>query len=61
MVVNRVSPTPMPRDPSAPRVVPEELSARVEAILAEPAATLREEAQLLGRAHAVLNDALRND
>ncbi|SDS10076.1 hypothetical protein [Corynebacterium timonense] len=50
---------PVPRDPRRPRVDGAELSRAVDEILAEPATTLREEAEHLRRAHALLNDALQ--
>ncbi|WJY67993.1 hypothetical protein [Corynebacterium auris] len=50
---------PIPRDPRRPRIDGAELSRRVDDILAEPVSSLREEAERLGRAHALLNDALQ--
>ena len=53
-------PVPVPHDPRAPRVSPEELSRRVEEALGAEAATLREELEQLNRAHDLLNDALQD-
>lgn len=53
-------PAPVPHDPRAPRVSPEELSRRVEEALGAEASTLREELEQLNRAHDLLNDALQD-
>ncbi|WP_181896860.1 hypothetical protein [Corynebacterium senegalense] len=51
---------PVPHDPRAPRVSPEELSRRVEETLGTEEPTLREELEQLNRAHDLLNDALQD-
>lgn len=50
---------PKPRDPRQLTVTAEEITSQVDTILAEDAATLQEEVDLLTRAHAVLNEALQ--
>lgn len=54
----RVSPAPIPRDPRAAKMSADEVSQRVEAILAEPTEGLAAEVDALARAHAVLHEAL---
>lgn len=49
---------PVPRDPRKPKTTPEQVDARVAEILSEPTADLKEEADMLARAHAVVHDAL---
>ena len=56
-----MAPTPIPRDPRAVRITAEEVSDRIAAILAEPAADLAAEADALARAHAVLREALNDN
>lgn len=53
-----MSPAPIPRDPRAAKVSAEEVTQRVEAILAEPTDDLVSEVDALTRAHAVLHEAL---
>lgn len=53
-----MAPAPIPRDPRAPKVSAEEVTRRVEDILAEPTDDLAAEVDALTRAHAVLNEAL---
>ncbi|MCG7289158.1 MULTISPECIES: hypothetical protein [unclassified Corynebacterium] len=53
-----MSPAPIPRDPRAPKVSAEEVTERVESILAEPTEGLAAEVDALTRAHAVLHEAL---
>ena len=43
MVVTKMSPAPIPRDPRAPKVSADEVTERVESILAEPTDGLAEE------------------
>lgn len=56
--MTKMSPAPIPRDPRAPKVSAEEVTERVESILAEPTDGLAEEVDALTRAHAVLHEAL---
>lgn len=56
-----LAPTPIPRGPRAVRTTAEEVSDRIAAILAEPAADLAAEADALARAHAVLREALNDN
>ena len=53
-----MSPAPIPCDPRAPKVSAEEVTERVESILAEPTDGLAAEVDALTRAHAVLHEAL---
>lgn len=53
--------TPKPRDPNQPSISPEELSARIDAILAEPADDPISEAEQLEAAHRVLSETLHNN
>lgn len=53
-----MSPAPIPRDPRAPKVSADEVTERVETILAEPTDSLADEVDALTRAHAVLHEAL---
>ncbi|MHA2788905.1 hypothetical protein ACXZ66_07150 [Corynebacterium sp. S7] len=50
---------PKPQDPRATGISPEELTAEFEEILAQSTHSLADEAQVLGQAHALLNDALQ--
>lgn len=50
---------PLPRDPRRPSTTPEEVTAAVEAILSEPADTLKDEAEQLARAHDIVHRALQ--
>lgn len=59
--MSSLAPTPIPRDPRAVRTTAEEVSDRIGAILAEPAADLAAEADALARAHAVLREALNDN
>ena len=52
---------PKPHDPRTTQHSPQEVRERVEAILAEPADSLLDEASQLARAHDVLSDALREN
>lgn len=56
--MTRMAAAPIPRDPRAPKVSAEEVTRRVEEILAEPAEDLAAEVDVLTRAHTVLNEAL---
>lgn len=56
--MTKMSPAPIPRDPRAPKVSADEVTERVESILAEPTDGLAEEVDALTRAHAVLHEAL---
>ena len=56
-----LAPMPIPRDPRAVRITAEEVTDRISAILAEPAADLVAEADALARAHAVLREALNDN
>ena len=58
MVVTLMSPAPIPRDPRAPKVSADEVTQRVESILAVPTDGLAAEVDALTRAHAVLHEAL---
>jgi len=58
VVVTKMNPAPIPRDPRAPKVSADEVTERVESILAEPTDGLAEEVDALTRAHAVLHEAL---
>ncbi|OFT58389.1 hypothetical protein HMPREF3151_04150 [Corynebacterium sp. HMSC05H05] len=61
MVVTKMSPAPIPRDPRAPKVSADEVTERVETILAEPTDGLADEVDALTRAHAVLHEALSDN
>lgn len=61
MVVMRVAPAPIPRDPRAAKISADEVSRRVEAILAEPVEDLAAEVDALARAHSVLREALTDN
>lgn len=52
---------PKPHDPRTTQHSPQEVRERVEAILAEPADSLLDEASQLACAHDVLSDALREN
>ena len=56
-----MSPAPIPRDPRAPQVSAEEVTQRVESILAEATDGLAAEVDALTRAHAVLHEALSDN
>lgn len=56
--MTKMSPAPIPRDPRAPKVSADEVTERVETILAEPTDGLADEVDALTRAHAVLHEAL---
>ena len=56
--MTKMNPAPIPRDPRAPKVSADEVTERVESILAEPTDGLAEEVDALTRAHAVLHEAL---
>ena len=59
--MTKMSPAPIPRDPRAPKVSADEVTERVESILAEPTDGLAEEVDALTRAHAVLHEALSDN
>lgn len=61
MVVTLMSPAPIPRDPRATKVSAEEVTQRVESILAEATDGLAAEVDALTRAHAVLHEALSDN
>ncbi|MBI9000360.1 hypothetical protein M0E87_10655 [Corynebacterium sp. CCM 9185] len=50
---------PLPGDPGASRMTPEQLATSLDAVLGEAPATLAEEADQLTRAHQILHDALQ--
>ena len=56
--MTKMSPAPIPRDPRAPKVSADEVTERIESILAEPTDGLAAEVDALTRAHAVLHEAL---
>ncbi|MCG7296791.1 hypothetical protein NUW87_01850 [Corynebacterium pilbarense] len=56
-----MNPAPIPRDPRAPKVSADEVTQRVESILAEPTDGLAAEVDALTRAHAVLHEALSDN
>ena len=53
------TPKPVPGDPRAQALDPDELVAQVEAILNEPTDGPTEELEQLQAAHAILNNALK--
>ncbi|MCQ9343886.1 hypothetical protein [Corynebacterium kozikiae] len=53
------TPKPVPGDPRAQAVDPDELVAQVEAIFSEPTDGPTEELEQLQAAHAILNNALK--
>lgn len=59
--MTEMSPAPIPRDPRAPKVSADEVTERVESILAEPTDGLAAEVDALTRAHAVLHEALSDN
>lgn len=59
--MTKMSPAPIPRDPRAPKVSADEVTERVESILAEPTDGLAAEVDALTRAHAVLHEALSDN
>lgn len=59
--MTKMSPAPIPRDPRAPKVSADEVTERVETILAEPTDGLADEVDALTRAHAVLHEALSDN
>ncbi|WP_180339696.1 hypothetical protein [Corynebacterium tapiri] len=52
---------PIPRDPNAPQVDPEQLRADVTEVLTQQSGSLQEEADILERAHDLLAHALKLD
>ena len=59
--MTKMSPAPIPRDPRAPKVSADEVTERIESILAEPTDGLAAEVDALTRAHAVLHEALSDN
>ena len=59
--MTKMSPAPIPRDPRAPKVGADEVTQRIESILAEPTDGLAAEVDALTRAHAVLHEALSDN
>lgn len=51
---------PKPHDPRLPQFTAQDVSARFQAALSEPADDLQAETEMLDRAHAVLNEALQD-
>ena len=49
---------PKPRDPRQPEVSPDQVRRQVAEVLGQPAESLQAEAQLLARAHDIVQDAL---
>ncbi|WP_018295435.1 hypothetical protein [Corynebacterium lubricantis] len=50
---------PKPHDPRATGISPDQLTAQFEEILAQPTHSLADEAEVLGQAHTLLNEALQ--